>query len=121
MLDKDVPIEELKEGMILSEPIVAFSDGQGQITLKAGNSIPDRGLAIDKSTSDSVSGPTVLLPIGRLSAVTIADIKKLAAEGAFHSFGDHLKIQQPVRFAPVLLVGVLLTLLSGGLFYRWFS
>ncbi len=124
VLDKEVPIGELKAGMILSEPIVAFTDEKSHITYQPGNRIPDIDLTIGNSASSQfgqpASTPTVVLQRGRLSEITISDLQKLAAEGSFHAFGERLKIQHPVRFAPVLLVGVLLTVFSRSLIYRWF-
>ena len=46
----------------------------------------------------------------------IEGLKGLSAEGVFEGFGNRLMIQQTLPFAPVILFGVMLTLLFRGSF-----
>ena len=52
-----------------------------------------------------------------LDAEEIAHLRHLAAAGALAEFGNQIKIQPSIRFAPVIAVGVLLTVLCQGPFY----
>ena len=52
-----------------------------------------------------------------LDAEEIAHLRHLAAAGALAEFGNQIKIQPSIRFAPVIAVGALLTVLCQGPFY----
>jgi prepilin signal peptidase PulO-like enzyme (type II secretory pathway) len=51
-----------------------------------------------------------------LSESKIAELQELAEDGKLAGFGNVLKIQESVPFAPIIFTGVVLTILSGGLF-----
>ena len=55
-------------------------------------------------------------PMG-LNADEIAELQHLAAEGALADFENRIRVQPSIRFAPVITIGVLLTILCRGPFY----
>ena len=61
----------------------------------------------------------VVLAIGTtaLTEGKIDQLKELAAGGKFKSFDNRLRIQQSINFAPIILLGVILTVVSKGPFY----
>ncbi len=61
--------------------------------------------------------PTVYPRGDRFTADELADLRRLSDEGAFDAFGGLVTIQQPIVFAPALLIGLVLTLLARGPFY----
>ncbi len=111
VLDSEVPIDDVKEGMILSEPILEYGTADGQVRYYIGMDLPE--------DSGAVSVEVFANP-GRLGDVSVEHLRELSAAGEFAPCGGVVRIQRPVRFAPVLLVGVLITVSSGGFFYRWF-
>jgi hypothetical protein len=56
-----------------------------------------------------------LTPEG-LSEGKVAELKALSAAGHFAAFGNRVQIQKSMPFAPIILVGVLITILSRGVF-----
>ena len=52
-----------------------------------------------------------------LDAEEITHLQHLAAAGALAEFENQIKIQPSIRFAPVIAVGALLTVLCQGPFY----
>ena len=52
-----------------------------------------------------------------LTLEEIAQLRDLAAAGAFAKFGNRINVQPSIRFAPVISVGALLTILCQGPFY----
>ena len=63
--------------------------------------------------------PKVVVAIGTTSLTEgkIDQLKELAASGKFKSFDNSLRIQQSINFAPIILLGVILTVVSKGPFY----
>ena len=52
-----------------------------------------------------------------LTTEEIAQLRELAAEGVFAEFGNRINVQPSIRFAPVIFIGALLTVLCQGPFY----
>lgn len=111
VLDSETPIDEVEPGMILSEPIIEYGTADGGVGYHIGPDLPDDSGAVSAS---------VFANPGRLSEVSVEHLRELSAAGAFAACGDAVRVQRPVKFAPVMLVGVLITVFSGGFFYRWF-
>lgn len=51
-----------------------------------------------------------------LSENKVAELQALAGEGHFAVFGNKVKVQESMPFAPIILVGVVLTIVSRGVF-----
>ena len=107
-LDRAVDVNGLQVGMIPAEQIVQVPQ-------------PDGSVHYEKKQVDFSSGrdDTIVIaphPAG-LDAEEIAYLRHLAAEGAFTEFGNRIKVQPAIRFAPVIAVGALLTILCQGPFY----
>ena len=82
---------------------------------------PDGSVRYEKRQVDFSSGrdDTVVVspdPTG-LDAEEITHLQHLAAAGALAEFGNQIKVQPSIRFAPVIAVGALLTVLCQGPFY----
>ena len=52
-----------------------------------------------------------------LTTEEIAQLQDLAATGALAEFGNRINVQPSIRFAPVISIGALLTVLCQGPFY----
>jgi len=52
-----------------------------------------------------------------LTLEEITQLQNLAGAGAFAQFGNRINVQPSIRFAPVISVGALLTILCQGPFY----
>ena len=107
-LDRSVDVNGLQVGMIPAEQVVRVEQ-------------PDGTARYQKKQVDFSSGrgDTVVIspnPAG-LDAEEIAQLQHLAATGAFAEFGNRIRIQPSIRFAPVIAVGALLTILCQGPFY----
>ena len=107
-LDRAVDVNGLRTGMIPAEQIVQVPQ-------------PDGTVYYEKKQVDFSSGrdDTIVIssrPVG-LDAAEIAQLQHLAAEGALAEFGNRIRIQPSIRFAPVIAVGALLTVLCQGPFY----
>lgn len=111
VLDSETPIAEVEPGMILSEPILEYGTADGRVGYHIGMDLPDDSGAVSAS---------IFANPGRLSDVSVEHLRELSEAGEFAACGDSVRIQRPVKFAPVMLVGVLITVFSGGFFYRWF-
>lgn len=106
--DHAVDVKGLQVGMIPAEQIVRVAQ-------------PDGSVRYEKRQVDFSSGrdDTVVVspdPTG-LDAEVIAQLQHLAAAGALAEFGNQIKVQPSIRFAPVITVGALLTVLCQGPFY----
>jgi len=55
-----------------------------------------------------------------LSEEKVAELKELAGQGHFAAFGNKVKLQEAMPFAPIILFGVILTILSRGIFLERF-
>lgn len=51
-----------------------------------------------------------------LSQEKVAKLKELAEAGHFAAFGNKVKVQEAIPFAPIILFGVVLTIISRGVF-----
>ena len=107
-LDRAVDVSGLRIGMIPAEQIVRVAqlDGRVRYEKRQVNFSSGRGDAVVVSPD----------PTG-LDAEEIAQLQHLAAAGALAEFGNQIKIQPSIRFAPVIAVGALLTVLCQGPFY----
>ncbi|MXY99189.1 hypothetical protein F4Y93_00565 [Candidatus Poribacteria bacterium] len=104
--DRMVEVSDLRVGMILSEHIFKKeqTDGRVYYEKQMGKSQQQGGELI---TTD---------PVG-LSAETISELKSLMKENAFVHFDNKIRIQPAIRFAPVIAIGGLLTVLCKGPFH----
>lgn len=108
MLDSPVDVNRLQPGMIPAEQIVRMQE-------------PDGTIRYEKKQVEFSSGHSENIvispdPVG-LTTDEITRLKQLAAVGAFAEFGNEIKVQPAIRFAPIITVGVLLTILCQGPFY----
>lgn len=101
---KELSILELQEGMVPAERIIKSEGGyERKSAMFAG--LDDESITVD------------VAPKG-LSAQKVEELRRLAEEGSFLSFDNKLKIQQSMIFAPVISLGVILTIICRGPFYR---
>ena len=107
-LDRAVDVSELRIGMIPAEQIVrvAQPDGSVRYEKKQVDFSSGRGDAVIVSPNPTGLGPE-----------EIAHLQHLTAEGALAEFENRVRIQPSIRFAPVIAVGALLTVLCQGPFY----
>ena len=108
VLDSLVDVNRLQAGMIPAEQIVRVEQ-------------PNHSIRYEKRLVEFSSGlgENVVIspdPAG-LTVEEVAQLQHLAAAGAFAEFGNQIKIQPAVRFAPIISIGVLLTILCQGPFY----
>ena len=107
-LDNAVDVKSLRVGMIPAEQIVQVPQLDGSIRYEK------KQVAFSSGQDDNVIiSPD---PAG-LDAEEIAHLQDLAAAGALMEFKNQIKIQPSIRFAPVIAIGALLTVLCQGPFY----
>ena len=102
---EEVGIEELRKGMIPGEIVLQANNERGEVRywkVASGKQGQEKGIPLYES--------------GGLKEEKVRELKQLAQEGRFESFGSRLLIQQSMPFAPVILMGVVLTVLFGGSF-----
>ena len=106
-LERNIDIKDLKVGMIPAEQIV-------QIKTRTGVGYEKQQAAF----SSGLTGNIVISPgaIG-LSKEDIETLKHLADTNAFVKYGNKIKIQPDICFAPVITIGTLLTIFCQGPFY----
>jgi len=112
VLDREIDISELKEGMVPAEQIVKTEGDDGEITYSK------EGFALPNVLNTNIVLGT--LP-GGVSKEKKAELKQLAEDGRFEDFGNKIRIQRSLRFAPVICLGVILTLLCRGPFFTLFQ
>ena len=107
-LDNTVDVNGLQVGMIPAEQIVRVEQPDGtaryqkkQVGFSSGQ---DENVVISPNPSG-------------LTTEEIAQLRDLAAKGAFAKFGNRINVQPSIRFAPVISIGALLTILCQGPFY----
>ena len=100
-------ISELKPGVILAEKIVEVEEKKYEKRDGTFSSHFARGILV---------GP---VPEG-LSCEKIKELKQLCDLGSFEEFGNKIKIQHSMSFAPFISLGILLTLIARGSIYRFF-
>ena len=107
-LDRNIDIVNLKVGMIPAEQIVQKTHQNDVVYYEKQQA----------AFSSGVTGNIIISPsaIG-LSKKEIAELKNLSDQGAFAKFGNKIKVQPDICFAPVITVGALLTILCQGPFY----
>ena len=107
-LDNTVDVTGLQVGMIPAEQIVRV----GQ---------PDGTVRYEKQQVEFSSGQDDNIVISPdpagLTSEEIIQLQHLAAAGALAEFGNQIRIQPSIRFAPVISIGALLTVLCQGPFY----
>jgi len=102
-----VPIEQLQPGMIPAEKIIGTEAEDGTTYKK------EPAVVSESFNKNVLVSPT---PEG-LSDESVQELRELAKSGSFEAFGGALAIQHSVHFAPIILMGTLLTILCGGVFY----
>ncbi|RKU18753.1 hypothetical protein C6503_08855 [Candidatus Poribacteria bacterium] len=108
MLDNAVDVENLEVGMIPAEQIVRAEQPDGSVRYRK------KQVSFSSSQDDNIIiSPD---PAG-LDAEEIIHLRDLAAAGALAGFGNQIKIQPSISFAPVISIGVLLTVFCQGPFY----
>ena len=111
VLDREIHISDLKEGMVPAEQIVKIEGDDGEVTYSK------QGFALPNVLNANVVLGT--LPGGILKEKA-AELKQLAEDGKFEGFDNKIRIQRSVRFAPMICLGVILTLLCRGPFFTFF-
>ena len=107
-LDKAVDVNGLQVGMIPAEQVVRVEQPDGTIRYEK------KQVEFSSGQDDNiVISPD---PAG-LTTEEIDQLQNLAAEGAFAEFGNRITVQPSIRFAPVISIGALLTVLCQGPFY----
>ena len=107
-LNNAVDVGGLQVGMIPAEQIVRIEQTDGSVHYEKRQ--VEFATAQDDKTLISPD------PAG-LTAEEIDQLQNLATAGAFAEFENRVNIQPSVRFAPVIFVGTLLTVLCQGPFY----
>ena len=107
-LDNAVDVKGLQVGMIPAEQIVQVEQPNGTVGYQKKQIGFSSGQDDNIIISPNPSGLTI---------EEIAQLQELAAAGAFAKFGNRINVQPSIRFAPVISVGALLTILCQGPFY----
>lgn len=111
VLDREIDISDLKEGMVPAEQIVKIEGEDGEVAYSK------QGFALPNVLNTNIVLGT--LP-GGVSKEKVAELKQLAEGGAFEDFANKIRIQRSLQFAPVICLGVILTLLCRGPFFTFF-
>ena len=107
-LDSAVDVKGLRVGMIPAEQIVRVPQPDGSVRYEK------KQVAFSSGQDDNIIvSPN---PAG-LDAEEIKHLQDLAASGALAEFENQIRIQPPIRFAPVISFGAILTILCQGPFY----
>ena len=107
-LDRSVHVNDLEVGMIPAEQIVRVSHTDGRISYER------RGVVFSSGHDENIIiSPD---PIG-LDARLIAELQQLAAADAFANFGNQIRVQSAISFAPIITVGTALTIFCQGPFH----
>ena len=107
-LDNVVDVNGLRVGMIPAEQIIQVTQPDGSVRYEKKQVGFSSGQADNIIVSPDPAG---------LDAEEIAQLQHLAAAGALAEFENQIRIQPSIRFAPVIAVGALLTVLCQGPFY----
>ena len=108
MLDSTVEVSRLQPGMVPAEQIVRVEQPDGSIRYEKRQVEFSRGRGENVVISPDPAG---------LTAEEVDQLQHLAGAGVFAEFGNQIKVQPAIRFAPIITVGVLLTILCQGPFY----
>ena len=107
-LDSAVDVNGLQVGMIPAEQIVRVEQPDGTVRYEK------QQVEFSSGQNDNVViSPD---PTG-LTTEEIAELQHLAAAGAFVEFGNQINVQPSIRFAPMISIGTVLTILCEGPFY----
>ncbi len=112
MLDREIHISDLKEGMVPAEQIVKIETDNGEVSYNK------QGFALPNVLDTNIVLGT--LP-GGVSKEKTAELKRLVEDRRFEDFDNKIRIQHSLRFAPIICFGVLLTLLCRGPFFIVFQ
>ena len=112
VLDREIDISDLKEGMVPAEQIVKTEGADGEVTYSK------EDFALPNVLNSNIVLGT--LPGGVLKE-KVSELKQLSEAGEFEDFENKIRIQRSVRFAPVICLGVILTLLCRGPFFTFFQ
>jgi len=107
---QEVDVRELERGAVPANIIV--KDRAGKYTVQE---VPFTSFISIASRPRDTEVVMDITPEG-LSQEKVAELKQLAAAGHFAAFGDKVKVQQVMPFAPIMLGGVMLTVLCRGVF-----
>ena len=108
MLDSTVEVGRLQPGMVPAEQIVRVEQADGSSRYEK------RQIEFSRGRGENVViSPD---PVG-LTDKEIEQLQHLTGTGAFAEFSNQIKVQPAIRFAPIITVGVLLTILCQGPFY----
>ena len=108
ILDRNIDVANLKVGMIPAEQIVQTKHQDGIVYYEKQQAAFSSGITGNIIISPSATG---------LSKKEIEELRNLADQGAFAKFGNKIKIQPDICFAPIISIGALLTILCQGPFY----
>ena len=106
--DYPVEVNNLQVGMIPAEQIVQVAQPNGTVCYEK----KEPGMSMGRSDNVVISPD----PAG-LDADEISQLQYLAATGAFSEFQNQIKVQPAIRFALIISIGTLLTILCQGPFY----
>ena len=107
-LDNAVDVNGLQVGMIPAEQIVRVEQPDGTVRYEK------KQVGFSSGQDDSI----VISPDpSGLTPEDIAQLRDLAAAGALAEFGNRINVQPSIRFAPVISIGAVLTVLCQGPFY----
>ena len=112
VLDREINISDLKEGMVPAEQIVKVEGINGKITYSK------EDFALPNVLNSNIILGT--LP-GGVSEEKAAELKQLSEDGKFEDFDNRIRIQRSLRFAPMICLGVILTILCRGPFFMFFQ
>jgi preflagellin peptidase FlaK len=106
----EVEILDLKEGDVPAN-IIIRDEGGGYKAID----VPFTSFISIASRPKDAEIVMDITPEG-LSREKVAELRELAAQGHFTSFGNKVKVQESVPFAPIILLGVILTIICRGVF-----
>jgi len=107
---QEVDVRDLEKGAVPANVVV--KDHEGKYTAQE---IPFTSFVSIASRPRDVEVVMDITPEG-LSEEKVVELKQLAAAGHFAAFGDKVKVQQAMPFAPIMTSGVILTVLCQGVF-----
>ena len=112
VLGREMHISDLEAGMVPAEQIVKTEGEDGEVTYSK------QGFALPNVLNANIILGT--LP-GGVSKEKSAELKQLVRNGKFEDFNNKIRIQHSLRFAPIICLGVILTLLCRGPFFTFFQ
>lgn len=103
----EVSVMDLQEHTIPAEQITRSVDENGGVEYTT------------SSSEERVSPEDIVLPPTStgIPSATLAAVKRMCKEGKFEGFSNKITIHRPLRFAPIICFGVILTLFCQGPFY----